>query len=115
MVEKALKFAQNQQKDKKEVVEELGVDRSNMLLFPTIASCTSSDESPQEQEQAPKAASDKEVHLEGSTEEKTPRHPSHSHHHRHHHRHHHHRHASSPQLIVCNKQTMSRSRLHPYE
>ena len=118
MVEKALKFAQNQQKDKKEVVEELGVDRSNMLLFPTIASCTSSDESPQEQEQAPKAANDKEVPLEGSTEEKTPRQPSHSHsrhHHRHHHHYHHHRHASSPQLIVCNKQTMSRSRLHPCE
>lgn len=116
MVEKALKFAQNQQKDKKEVVEELGVDRSNMLLFPTIASCTSSDESSQEQEQAPKAANDKEVPLEGSTEEKTPRHSSHSRHHHHYrYHHHHHRHASSPQLNVCYKQTMSRSRLHPCE
>ena len=121
MVEKALKFAQNQQKDKKEVVEELGIDRSNMLLFPTIASCTSSDDSQreQEQEQVAQAANDKEVPLEGSTEEKASRHHSHSHHHhrrRHHHPHHHyHRHSPSPQLIVCYKQTMSRSPLHPYE
>lgn len=42
-VEKALKFSNNDD-DKKKVVEELGVDKSNMFLFPTIASCTSSDE-----------------------------------------------------------------------
>lgn len=44
MVEKALKFASEEGKDKREIVEELGIDRSNMMLFPTIASCSSSDE-----------------------------------------------------------------------
>ena len=43
MVEKALKFS-NKEGDKKEVIEELGIDKSNMFLFPTIASCTSSED-----------------------------------------------------------------------
>ena len=39
MAEKALKFAKKADKS----WDEPEVDRSNMLLFPTIASCTSSD------------------------------------------------------------------------
>lgn len=40
-VKKAQKFS-----NRDEDINELDMDRSNMLLFPTIASCTSSDEEP---------------------------------------------------------------------
>lgn len=46
-VEKALKFAN---KSDKEVVDEMHLDRNNMLLFPTIASCTSSEDEKKEKE-----------------------------------------------------------------
>ena len=46
-MEKALKFAN---KSDKEVVDEMHLDRNNMLLFPTIASCTSSEDEKKEKE-----------------------------------------------------------------
>lgn len=46
-MEKALKFAN---KSDKEVVDEMHLDRNNMLLFPTIASCTSSEDEKNEKE-----------------------------------------------------------------
>lgn len=73
-VEKALKFAN---KSDKEVVDEMHLDRNNMLLFPTIASCTSSEDEKNEKDE--KKETEKRKH------------------------HHHHHHHSS----LCNKHTMS--------
>ena len=47
-MEKALKFAN---KSDKEVVDEMHLDRNNMLLFPTIASCTSSEDEKNEKDE----------------------------------------------------------------
>ena len=73
-VEKALKFAN---KSDKEVVDEMHLDRNNMLLFPTIARCTSSEDEKNEKDE--KKETEKRKH------------------------HHHHHHHSS----LCNKHTMS--------
>ena len=71
-MEKALKFAN---KSDKEVVDEMHLDRNNMLLFPTIASCTSSEDEKNEKDE--KKETEKRKH------------------------HHHHHHHSS----LCNKHT----------
>lgn len=82
-MEKALKFAS---KSDKEVVDEMHLDRNNMLLFPTIASCTSSEDEEKDK--------DKEIRKEQER--------------RKHHHHHHHHHSS-----LCNKHTMSTPQ-HPH-
>ena len=82
-MEKALKFAN---KSDKEVVDEMHLDRNNMLLFPTIASCTSSEDEEKDK--------DKEIRKEQER--------------RKHHHHHHHHHSS-----LCNKHTMSTPQ-HPH-
>ena len=62
-LKKAMKFS-----GEEEALKDVEVDKNNMYLFPTIASCTSSEEESQKSQK----------------EEK--------HHHRHRHRHRHHRH-----------------------
>lgn len=77
-VEKALKFAN---KSDKEVVDEMHLDRNNMLLFPTIASCTSSEDEKKEKETEKRKHHHHHHHHHSSLCNKhtmsTPQHPHH--------------------------------------
>ena len=79
-VEKALKFAN---KSDKEVVDEMHLDRNNMLLFPTIASCTSSEDEKNEKDEKKDTEKRKHPHhhhpssLCNKHTMSTPQHPHH--------------------------------------
>lgn len=77
-MEKALKFAN---KSDKEVVDEMHLDRNNMLLFPTIASCTSSEDEKKEKETEKRKHHHHHHHHHSSLCNKhtmsTPQHPHH--------------------------------------
>lgn len=77
-MEKALKFAN---KSDKEVVDEMHLDRNNMLLFPTIASCTSSEDEKKEKETGKRKHHHHHHHHHSSLCNKhtmsTPQHPHH--------------------------------------
>ena len=60
-----MKFA-NKEDDKSTIVQDLGIDRSNIFLFPTVTGCSSSDDDKKEEQQQK--------------------------HHKHKHKHHHHKH-----------------------
>lgn len=79
-MEKALKFAN---KSDKEVVDEMHLDRNNMLLFPTIASCTSSEDEKNEKDEKKETEKRKHHHhhhhssLCNKHTMSTPQHPHH--------------------------------------
>ena len=77
-MEKALKFAN---KSDKEVVDVMHLDRNNMLLFPTIASCTSSEDEKKEKETEKRKHHHHHHHHHSSLCNKhtmsTPQHPHH--------------------------------------
>ena len=78
-MEKALKFAN---KSDKEVVDEMHLDRNNMLLFPTIASCTSSEDEKNEKDEKKETEKRKHHHHHHSSlcnkhTMSTPQHPHH--------------------------------------
>ena len=75
-LKKAMKFSGEEQ-----ALNDVEVDRNNMYLFPTIASCTSSEEETSKKSHKPQESQESQ---KPQKEEK--------HHHRHHHHHHHHRH-----------------------